>query len=651
MKNLHPAAKMKRILSACDFWFSPGNLGDDYFMQSELQDYQGYARISTLASFPKLEGWADDVSLVCEALETEAAAGRYKVVFNRALVETVARNRKRRKMRLAQQEQEQEKQRKEDKAKHKQWREKRIIELEAYLDEARKEFWIPQFKLLLKEGAEQVAVDENAEEEERDWLEKLAEFEAEMEREAEEKAEKKRLFQMTTTTDRLAEDTPEGASTTTIELKKKDGKSEDGTKEEVNDYDYSLFWETYGGEYDYQLQEENPEFAEALDELEVLENEGVDYDLGDYHDYYMENHFGSYVDGRESNLEKFLLNERIDDHVDANDFENDEELPSPIVDDGSTDYAFALVRHKRVKPEHYSYLTSMEDESLDYDDCENESVMDFYPGEDPLDRLLAEPDGWESEPEEVAKANPKPKRKTLKNYSSQRRIQVIKNAKQLASFCNNLKNSLNKDGTEAAIGFDVEYCSLEMDIRMTLPAMLQLASPAPQGPVGLIWLDKFPNHGKDMIGNDEYADLLSLLSDPNISKVGVGASSDAKHLAAWWGITDKEYVSFFFSGLVDMDELDDGNSLQEMCAAVLERNLPKLKEKGARKKKEMRKKGRRVKTAHWRRDDLTQEMKQYAADDVSCAIDIWLKLQEPPTANDTTNDVAGNNHDPVVDHR
>ena len=75
---------------------------------------------------------------------------------------------------------------------------------------------------------------------------------------------------------------------------------------------------------------------------------------------------------------------------------------------------------------------------------------------------------------------------------------------------------------------------MEMDIRGNLQAMLQLASPEPNGVVGLIWLDKFPNHGKDMINDKGYEEFRSLLNDSSISKVGAGASADARNLAMWW---------------------------------------------------------------------------------------------------------------------
>ena len=187
-----------------------------------------------------------------------------------------------------------------------------------------------------------------------------------------------------------------------------------------------------------------------------------------------------------------------------------------------------------------------------------------------------------------------------------------------------------------ADGFDVEYCSLGIDIRGNLPAMLRLASPGHNGPVGLIWLDKFPNHGKDMIGRQHetpgHKELFSILRDSSNPKVGVGSSLDARNLVAWWGMTIPGY-----GGLVDLeDEVFCGqidpqlnvDSLKDLCASVLQKNLPKIKEKNRVKNKAKRKAGHIVKTSHWRRDDLTKEMKIYAAADASASIDIWLHLQQ-----------------------
>ena len=75
----------------------------------------------------------------------------------------------------------------------------------------------------------------------------------------------------------------------------------------------------------------------------------------------------------------------------------------------------------------------------------------------------------------------------------------------------------------------------------------------------------------------------------------MGVSKDVKHLAEWWGIKDEKFVSYYFSSLTDLEDQSDEDvawkSLQDMCASVLERDLPKLKEKNASKRKEMRKRG------------------------------------------------------------
>lgn len=449
MRNLHKAAKMKRILCACDYWFSRGNLVNDEFLKEELRDYMGHVPISTLATFPKLEHWGDDLELIYDTLTCEAAKKRYKVVFNRQVKVVVERNRRRKHIRQ------------------------------------RKEL----FNYLLS-------------------------------------------------------------------------KEKDMESEEAN----------VAKELRLALQKKEP-----IDEFQ------------------------------------------------AEDCENDEELPLPIVDDGSSNFAFALVRPKKVKPEDYAvtpYTALTEDQDEDKD-IELDTTSDEEE-ESNLDKSKESSDG----------SAPSRKAKRLKKYSSARQVYVIKNAKQLASFCNKLNSLADRSGSDdTAIGFDVEYCRLEDDIRDTLPAMLMLASSDPNGIVGLVWLDKFPNHGKDIISDHDCEELLSLLGNSSISKVGVGATKDVLHLAAWWGINDREFISHYFSGIVDLEHaMDDvklvGKSLQELCEAVLEQNLPKIKERNARKNKRMRINGRRVKTSHWRRDELTKDMKRYAADDSSSAIDIWNKMQE-----------------------
>jgi ribonuclease D len=159
--------------------------------------------------------------------------------------------------------------------------------------------------------------------------------------------------------------------------------------------------------------------------------------------------------------------------------------------------------------------------------------------------------------------------------------------------------------------------------------MIQLAGPGDKAPVGLIWLDKFPNHGRDVIGMDKCKPLLDILADYEILKVGVGASKDVRHLAEWWGINDGKFIDYYFAGFIDLEY--EGNvrdkSLAEMCKSILNKILPKSKEKLSKNQKKRKKEGRRTPTAHWRRKDVTKEMKEYAANDAACGIDVWMKLK------------------------
>ncbi|KAL7550190.1 hypothetical protein ACHAWF_013429 [Thalassiosira exigua] len=449
MRNLHRSAKMKRILVACDYWFSRSNLASDDFLKEELRDHKGHVPISTLATFPKLEHWGDDLELIYDTLTSEAAKKRYKVIFNRDVKVAVERNRRRRKLR-------------------------RRRELLRFL-----------------------------------------------------------------------------------QSREVEGESEE---------------------------------ASAAKEL----------------------------------LLAFQNKASIDD-LEEEDSVSDEDLPS-LVDDGSAIHAFALVRPKKVHPEDYA-VTPREPLSVDKGKDESGEFATTTSDEEDTTSNL------DNSEEKAEEPSPPTKVKRHKRYASKRQVCVIKNAQQLASFFDKLNSFADRSGSDAAIGFDVEYCRTEDDIRDTLPAMLTLASSDPGGIVGLVWLDKFPNQGKGMINDPACGDLLSVLNDNSCKKVGVGATKDAKNLAAWWGIDDPEFIGHFFSGMVDLEHnLNDVQlvkpRLKELCAAVLGLDLPKIKEWGARKNKRMRISGRRVKTTHWRRDDLTRDMKKYAADDASCSIDIWNKYKE-----------------------
>uniref|UniRef100_A0A7S4J1M4 HTH La-type RNA-binding domain-containing protein n=1 Tax=Odontella aurita TaxID=265563 RepID=A0A7S4J1M4_9STRA len=606
MKNLHPAAKMKRVISACDYWFSDGNLMGDSFLQQELRDYEGWVRLSTLLDFPKLEHWCD-ANIIMNALDSEACSNRYQVVFNRELVEKVALNKQRRKRRQAKEEKEREKQRKKEENEHRKERDNRIEELEKYLDKTRTKWFFPIYKQNSRQNAEKEArrrkeeIAQKRKDLEARWL-RLTILE---------KASNVAKSQMEHIQELLSQ-------TKSPEQESEERKMEIGAYKEANIDcdDYHL------GKNEETLMEENDEFRAALLELKDLWSQKGS--KRENRDCWMDKDFRpqeARLKAQEEQKERdyFETLGLVDDET----ILEAEELPSLIQDDGSDLLLYGLVRHKKVTPEYVSNLTR--GTFYRFDEMYEESLDD-----DLVDAAKDAEEGGEE-----AKAGSQPikgnKRKSLKRYSSCRQIHLVKNSERLKCFCKNLRQSVGRTTTKA-IGFDVEYCTLEMDIRNTLPAMLQIASPEPNGPVGLIWLDKFPNHGRDLISDDGCKDLISILSDHQILKVGPAVSKDAKNLANWWGITESNYVGYYFSGLADLDnELDSrltGKSLQDMCADVLERNLPKVKEKGAKSKKEKRKKGRGVKTSHWRRNDLTNEMKKYAADDASCAIEVWIKVQE-----------------------
>jgi hypothetical protein len=240
--------------------------------------------------------------------------------------------------------------------------------------------------------------------------------------------------------------------------------------------------------------------------------------------------------------------------------------------------------------------------------------------------------GKEDEEEKGEEKTMKKKKPSMKKYGTGREVVVLRGTKGLEKFCTDLVAATkefaarHKDNPKAcAIGLDVEYCSLELDIRM-LPAAMQLSAPGRKGPVGVLWLDKFPNHGRDMLSDKKCAPLLSLLADSTLQKVGVGVSKDAKNLASWWGVDDKKYINHFITNMIDLEnELDENvnqKSLQEMSALVLQRNLPKLKQRGRKREKRSRKKI----TAHWRKDELSPQMREYAVNDAACSIDVWLHI-------------------------
>ena len=299
----------------------------------------------------------------------------------------------------------------------------------------------------------------------------------------------------------------------------------------------------------------------------------------------------------------------------------------------------AFVRHRRVTLEYIAmieqeiYQKDSSDNDFDSDECDCRPMdndfdsHEFYCGE-------YMPDVEGSYPHQGG-----PSAKTEqkhKIYGTSRPVSLITTPSKLRSFCDELLQSAqenlinhNHEPNAYAIGMDVEYCSLEMDIRPTLPAMIQLCGPNKKtGPLGLIWIHKFPDHGRDLLTNTrEYEPLIKIFTDTKLFKVGVSLSRDTVNVARWCGIAEKQDVAHFFSGIVNLEEVQNNEnvrkkSLQEMATLVLQRNLPKIKGK----RRTLKDRIRRAPTAHWRTDKITGLMKLYAANDVACAMDVWMHI-------------------------
>jgi len=180
-----------------------------------------------------------------------------------------------------------------------------------------------------------------------------------------------------------------------------------------------------------------------------------------------------------------------------------------------------------------------------------------------------------------------------------------------------LANAVRESG-DAVVGFDVEYATLEGDLRQ-VPALVSLASA--RG-VALFWLDKLPGRGRRALS--VRAPLGALLADRSVAKAGVGASRDAAKLEA------------FGDACVVRASLDlgDGDSLADLCRSVLGRDLGKRKTRRRRDEKR----------SHWRAPDLTAAMRVYAAEDAACARDVHaatVAAADPDAATPAARNEAG----------
>ena len=627
-RNLHPAAKMKRVLSASDYWFSRTNLITDFFMREQLKLYDGYIPLSVLLTFPKFQYWTD-LQLLYDSF-TNPAAHRFRLIIDKKRFDHAEAETKRQEESIKQEERE---------FKERQRMKKRLASRLKQRREAQRR---ERMSVLVESHrAEAVKLANRIKAQERTEI--IAKKRAELAKET---------YSIRGFLERRREKL--GVVSTVLdywekleEVEKKWNLPEFETVESITDsavIDLCSLKEKY---FDFIYEEDEAEeeawLAQQEEELLNKKKQSAQDPLGEQED----------------------SSERNEGDTD---FEKDT----------SHDIRYALVRHKRVTLDYIRDLESGNTGSFDadesdyvdaddifhdssYDDVSKDIMLNRVDGihfeedddslgigseigdEDSNDEKILDMD-VAAATSDFSKVKPDKakKRKKLKVYTSEREIILISTPKKLAGFCDKLQKDIRKsvelnngDPNASAVGFDVEFCTLELDIRGNLPAMVQLAGPTSKSIVGLIWLDKFPNHGRDMLADKMSEPLLKILSNPSILKVGVNSQNDAKHLAAWWGITDSDYVVDYITGVIDMNEevetekWGDGIGLAGLCEAVLGNKLPKIKQKLSGRDKKRKKQGRKSPTAHWRIDSskLTQKMKVYAANDSSSGIDIWMKIK------------------------
>lgn len=631
-KNLHPAAKMKRILSATDYWFSRSNLQHDHYLKEQLHLHKGYIPFKALLTFPKFHHWVD-YQLLHDAYTCTAAEKRFQVVIDADLIEHGKEEAKRRKKEQAKEERERKKRAKKRRTlerRKRRERRKRFEERYEIVVEKVRQHLLEDHKKFLRE-----------EREEKEASEKAALLEEQsirgfMERNREWMAPAISLW--------------DGLGSLMKPPEEDDMALEDIDDEEV--HDAMPYYEEEYWDFLYEEEEEENDLYFHLRNDEDIGSHEEDEDCSAdeaMDDTNTDKKSDCDIDGAPS--DSFGFDPLFENEADVRSQSKEEEpktIAETVVGEEATgdtgaereqvaaagelgDLSHALVRHKRVTLAHLEELSTEAAQEM-----ENEmSGFGYDPYGDIYYPLSLFNDEMEESTEETEPAKEK-KPKQLPNYKTHRQVLLIQDSKKLKIFCDKLMESVRSasaahgnNPNASAVGFDVEYCSLDLDIRGTLPAMLQLAGPGEASPIGLVWLDRFPDHGRKMLGNSKYESLLSILADPNILKVGVGASKDAYHLAAWWGVDDREHTGHFFSGITDL-EGEDGfqdKSLAEICEAVLEKKLPKLKQKMTKKQKKRKKQGRRTPTSHWRTESITKQMKEYAANDVASGIDVWMKLK------------------------
>lgn len=192
-------------------------------------------------------------------------------------------------------------------------------------------------------------------------------------------------------------------------------------------------------------------------------------------------------------------------------------------------------------------------------------------------------------------------------------------------------DNADRDGRYFPVGFDIEYASIDKGGEK-LPAVLSLSCRSDnENFAWLIWLDRLDKRGFCI--DDLPPSLMQVMSDPRVLKVGVGASNDAKALASVWTsnmgggsstTTIRNFVELsHFIKDKSIDQIDSPFSLENMCARFLNRRLLKIKSRKENAKK-----------SHWRANQMTDLMIDYAADDVAVAWQLYHELVKDSSAED-----------------
>ena len=283
----------------------------------------------------------------------------------------------------------------------------------------------------------------------------------------------------------------------------------------------------------------------------------------------------------------------------------------------------------------------------DDDDDDDENALMTLTETSTTGRFVRDESGlaWALPPDDDAVDEPAaPRARAPKEFRYFGRVIVARNARDIAALVRAVRDALDASGG-GAVGLDVEYATLECDLRPR-PAVVSLAA---SGVVGLVWLHHLPGFGRGLLSAPWGAPVRELLADRAVAKVGVGTDQDARSLLEWCA-EDAEGAAPTVAGVVDLaragrrevaaglarvlsdtcgdeggeddDERAGGHELKlsALCESLLRRRLIKRKFRGARG-------SRASKKAHWRAPELTPQMTRYAAEDAAAALAVWSEFE------------------------